>query len=459
MKKLTLLLASVFGIAMQSLAHGYGHAPINSYADAFVFDEMGVTFSVYPDGEFDFYMDGLNHSTTMSNGFVDVTFNSGYNYNPYVQYDDFGAVIQVENVPIYYDYYGRVNQIGDVMINYRNRRVCQVGGLRVFYNRRGYYAYHTGFINVWNPYFVYRPFYVAFARPAVNLCFVRPTPYRQYYRPVRYTYYRPYVTNVRPCYATIGTVYRPRSGYGQVHARYTQAPRRNERPVMRERRKITTATVASQQVMNTRSRSTSRSNSNGYSRNMNAAKPASTRSNSRSVHQTNTRSSKPTSTNIRTNNRAVQTSPRSTSGSRSVSSRSTSNSKPTSTVNRSVKPSSGSRSVQSRGSSSSSRSGAVRPSSSTRSSSSGSRAVKPSSSTRSTAQKPTTTRRSSSSGTRTVKPTSSSRSTASKPRSSSRPSSSVSKGSSRSSASKGRSSSSKSGGKVSVGNRSSKRGR
>ena len=438
-----LIFASLFGVVFSSWAHGFGHARINSYADAFVFDEMGVTFSVYPDGEFDFYLANAFQSTTMSNGFVDVTFNSGFNYSPYVQYDDFGAVIQVENVPIFYDYYGRVSQIGDVMINYRNRRVCQVGGMRVFYNRAGFYAYHTGFINVWNPYFVYRPFYVAFARPAFNFCLVRPNPYRQFYRPVRYTYYRPYVRNIRPAYATIGTVYRPRSGNGQVHGRYTQAPRSGERPVMRERRKITTATVASQQVMNTRSQSTSRSNANGYSRSTNAAKPASTRSTSRSVQQTNTRSHKPTSTNVRTNNRTVQTSPRSTSGSRSVSSRSATSSKPASTVNRSVKPNTGGRAVQSRNTSSGSRS----------------RAVKPSSSSRSSVQKPTTTRRSSSSGTRAVKPSSSSRNSVSTPKTSSRPSSSVNRSSSRSSVSKGSGSSSKSGGKVSVGNRSSKRGR
>lgn len=431
MKKLTLLLASVFAIALQSFAHGYGHARINSYADAFVFDEMGVTFSVYPDGEFDFYMDNVMQST-VSNGFVDVTFNSGYNYNPYVQYDDFGAVIQVENVPIYYDYYGRVSQIGDVLINYRNRRVCQVGGLRVFYNRHGHYAYHTGFINVWNPYFVYRPFYVAFARPAINLCFVRTTPYRQYYRPVRYTYYRPYVTNIRPCYATVGTVYRPRSGYGQVHGRYSQAPRSGERPVMRERRKITSTSVASRQAVNTRTHSsTSRGNTSGYTRSTNVTNPASTRTSTRGTQRVNTRSNKPTSTNVRSTTRnTVQTSPRSTSGSRSVSSRVNSGSKPSSTVNRSVKPQTSGSAVQSRGSSSSSR------------------ALRPSSSSRSAVQKPTSTSRSSSSGARTVKPSFSPRS-----------SSAVSKGSSRTSVSKGSSSSSRSGGKVSVGNRSSKRGR
>lgn len=443
MKKLTLLLASVFGIALQSFAHGYGHARINSYADAFVFDEMGVTFSVYPDGEFDFYMDNLMQSTTVSNGFVDVTFNSGYDYNPYVQYDDFGAVIQVENVPIYYDYYGRVSQIGDVLINYRNRRVCQVGGLQVYYNMHGHYAYHTGYINVWNPYFVYRPFYVAFARPAINLCFVRTTPYRQYYRPVRYTYYRPYVRNVRPCYATIGHTYRPRSGYGQVHGRYTQTPRSGERPVMRERTKITTATASARPAVTNRiNTTTSRSNGSGYTRSTNAVKPATSGTTNRSVQSVNTRTSKPATGSVRTDLRTVQSSPARTSGSRTTSSRVATPSKPATSVNRSVKPQTSGSAVQSRGSNGSSRT------------------VKPASTpARGSVQKPAATGRTSSPSSRAVKPSSGSRSSASMPRTTAKPASSVSRSSSRSSVSKGSSSSSKSGGKVSVGNRSSKGGR
>lgn len=256
MKKLTLIFVGLLAITFRS--SGYGYSYINSYADGFVFDEMGITFAVYPDGEFDFYLANGQQSNTVSNGYVNVTFNSGYNYNPYVQYDDFGAVIQVENVPIWYDYYGRVTQIGDVMINYNNRRVCQVGGLYVHYNSYGYYAYHTGYINTWNPYFVFRPFYVAFARPVVNMCFVRQTPYRQYYTPVRYAYYRPYVQNVRPCYATIGHTYRP-SGHGVAHARYTQTAGRGEVPVRRERSTVTTAQSSQQRPAVNRSSVSERS--------------------------------------------------------------------------------------------------------------------------------------------------------------------------------------------------------
>lgn len=429
MKKLTLTLACVVAVALQSFAHGYGHARINSYADAFVFDEMGVTFSVYPDGEFDFYLADAQCNSTVSNGFVDVTFNSGYNYNPYVQYDDFGAVVQVENVPVFYDYYGRVSQIGDVLINYRNRRVCQVGGLQVFYNRHGHYAYHTGFINVWNPYFVYRPFYVAFARPVLNMCFVRTTPYRQYYRPMRYTYYRPYVRNVRPAFATIGRTYRPSSGYGRVHARYSQTPRANERAVVRNRRKITTASVQSprQAVSNRNGVNRTRTSVNGNA-SRRAVSPSTSRSQVRNGRQANERSARPVTRNVNTNSRTVQTKP-STTRNVSSSNRNVSSRKPASAPSRST-------SVRS----------TSRVNSSSRS------AVQPSQiNTRSAVQKPTS-RSSRGSGSRSSV---SSRRTQSKPVTRSVSSRSSTRGSSVKSKSSGQ----KSGGQSVVGFKSSKRGR
>ncbi|MBI1287720.1 MAG: hypothetical protein GC178_09095 [Flavobacteriales bacterium] len=240
MKKLTLILMGVLALTFQSKAHGYSY--INSYADAIVFDEMGITFAVYPDGEFDFYF-ANSGATTVSNGYVNATFNSGYNYNPYVQYDDYGAVVQVENVPVFYDWYGRVSQVGDVQISYNNRRVCRVGGMNIYYNGYGRYAYHTGFINTWNPYFVYRPFYVAFVRP--TMCFVNLNPYRRYYRPVRYTYYHPYVSNPRPCYATIGHTYTPSGNVvTTTQHRYSQTPGYGQTPVVRQRTTVTKAMEA-----------------------------------------------------------------------------------------------------------------------------------------------------------------------------------------------------------------------
>lgn len=179
-----------------------------TYGKSFIFAENGVTFSVYPDGEFDFYInDRVNVGAQLSYRQSSLTFNSGYNYNPYVQYDDYGAVVQVQNVGIYYDYYGRVSQIGNVNIWYRNNRVRRIGGLNIYYNSRGYFNYYTGYVNLYNRYYAYSPYHGYFVRPAVGYCQVYTTPYRRYYYPVRYTYYRPYNYNYRRAYATVGKPY------------------------------------------------------------------------------------------------------------------------------------------------------------------------------------------------------------------------------------------------------------
>ena len=89
-----------------------------AYSKSFIFIEGGIEFSVFPDGQFDFVMQ--NYSPNVNFGFntptASITFNSGYDYNAYVQYDDYGAIIQIENTPVFYDYYGRVTQIGNITI-------------------------------------------------------------------------------------------------------------------------------------------------------------------------------------------------------------------------------------------------------------------------------------------------------------------------------------------------------
>lgn len=185
-------------------------------SNSFIFVENGVSFSVYPDGEFDFYLNNpAGVQAGVAFGATAVTFNSGFNYNRYVQYDDFGAVVQVRHVPVYYDYYGRVNRIGNVFISYRNGRLFRLGGMRVYYNNLGYYSYHVGYVNPFNRYYVYRPFHQYFVRPAISYCMVYPQPYRRYYHPVRYTYHRPYHHNVRRAYARAG----------QTHKHHTRAER------------------------------------------------------------------------------------------------------------------------------------------------------------------------------------------------------------------------------------------
>ncbi len=171
------------------------------YGSSFIFVEQGIEFAVFPDGQFDFNVlnYGPNFSAFADFGGVSISFNSGYGYDAYVQYDDFGAVVQIENVPIYYDYYGRITQAGSVRITYNNfGRVLRVGGLFVHYNRFNRFSHCTGFINVYNRHYVLRPWHNYYVIPAYDYCVVYNRPYRRYYNPVRYTYYNPYRNNIRP---------------------------------------------------------------------------------------------------------------------------------------------------------------------------------------------------------------------------------------------------------------------
>jgi hypothetical protein len=168
----------------------------NDFNNSFTFVESGVTFAVFQNGEFDFYINprkGL-HVGYHGNG-VDITFNSGYNYDAYVQYDDYGAVIQVENIFIDYDYYGRVSRIGNVRINYHRGRLISLGGLHVYYNKYGEYSYCTGYINNYNRHYVYHPYHNYFVRPLFDFRIVSYKPYRHHYKPIRYTYYADHSRN------------------------------------------------------------------------------------------------------------------------------------------------------------------------------------------------------------------------------------------------------------------------
>lgn len=159
-----------------------------NYGKSYIFVVGTVEFSVFPDGQFDFTYIG-NNNVTLSTNAVNISYNSGYNYDMYVQYDQYGAVLQIEDIPIYYDEFGRIAQAGDVEIRYNQSRIVRVGGLQIYYNRYGYYSYCTGYINPYNYYYVYQPWHVFYVRPVYASCVVYDYPYRRYYTPTRYTYY------------------------------------------------------------------------------------------------------------------------------------------------------------------------------------------------------------------------------------------------------------------------------
>ncbi|WP_224490362.1 hypothetical protein [Robertkochia flava] len=194
--------------AIQAGTTGEASQRTFGYSNSMIFVEGGITFSVYPDGEFDFFIDQPSYlGAAYHSPGVSISFNSGFNYDPWVQYDDYGAVIQIENTPVYYDFYGRVNRIGNINVWYNRGRVSRIGGLYVYYDAYGGFSRFQGYVNVYNRQFVYRPVYNYFVRPAARFCIVNPRPYRRYYHPVRYTYYRPYNNNHRRAYANVGRTY------------------------------------------------------------------------------------------------------------------------------------------------------------------------------------------------------------------------------------------------------------
>ncbi|AGC78303.1 hypothetical protein LX97_02904 [Nonlabens dokdonensis] len=290
-----------------------------NYTNNFIFNMEGIEFAVFPDGQFDFnYLQDRNGvSVFINNGNTQVSFNTGYDYNRFVQYDTYGAVIQVEQIPVFYDPYGRVNQIGNVNIFYNNGFVNRIGNLNVFYSRPGIINYHTGFINTFNRHYVYQPWHNYYAVPFVNRCIVYNTPYRSAYFPIRYSwsYHRNFwntPTYYNGFYAR-GNVgrhfYRP---YDRVNYRSFERGRRDARGravavnnrVQRNRQAI--ATGRSQVTRNSTGRSATTSRSTGR-----ATAATSGRSTDRATTTRTTRSSRNTNATVgnrvNTNTRATST--------------------------------------------------------------------------------------------------------------------------------------------------------
>ena len=233
---------------------------------------------------------------------MQVSFNTGYDYNRFVQYDTYGAVIQIEQIPVFYDSYGRVNQIGNVTVFYNNGFINRIGNLNVFYNRPGIIDHHNGYINSFNRYYVYQPWHNYYSVPFANRCIVYTNAYRNSYFPIRYswTYHINYWNT--PTYyngfyarANVGrNFYRP---YERVTYRSFERGRRDasgravaiNNRVSRSRENISTG--RSQVTRNNRGRSVATTTSTS-GRNTTAMNNRTTSRNGRSSEAVNTRSNR-----------------------------------------------------------------------------------------------------------------------------------------------------------------------
>lgn len=119
----------------------------------FNFNERGVSFFVFPNGEFDFNTHPTHYRTRRTR--VNTTYGaprsrSGY-YNYYhntagirIEHDQLGRVRRIGHVFINYDRSGRVKRIGSVYMRYQHRLLKQIGGLRVIYDCYGRIIRTTG---------------------------------------------------------------------------------------------------------------------------------------------------------------------------------------------------------------------------------------------------------------------------------------------------------------------------
>lgn len=193
MKNFTLIFAFLFvGVTASANSETSSYSSPFNYGESFIFVEGGVEFSVYPNGEFDFYYNPQFMRSPIGNishPNSNISYNAGYNYDPYVQFDDFGAVIQIENVPVYYDYYGRIVQAGNIFINYNSRgQLVRLGNMHIRYNRFNQPINYIGYINAYNPRYIQRPWHRYYVRPHQSYRVVYYEPYRAYYEPARLSY-------------------------------------------------------------------------------------------------------------------------------------------------------------------------------------------------------------------------------------------------------------------------------
>lgn len=151
MKKITLLVAAIllFGNAAKASeiinCSDERTNSIFNLNDPIEFTERGITFYVFPNGEFDFnttqnqgnsnyYRRGIN----IAKGAPGVrNIHSSPNNAVRIEHDAMGRIRRIGNVFVNYDYLNRIKRIGTIYMSYNRFALDQVGGLRIIYNKRG----------------------------------------------------------------------------------------------------------------------------------------------------------------------------------------------------------------------------------------------------------------------------------------------------------------------------------
>lgn len=323
MKKLLYILIAIVLVSFKTQASNTTYN-INNYnynGNSFTFIERGISFSVFQNGEFDFFINQQNNlNVNYQTRNVNISFNAGYNYDAYVQYDNYGAVIQIQSTPIYYDYYGRVNQIGTIYINYNNGRVTQLGSMNVYYNRYGTYSHYRGYINKYNRHYVYNPCFDYLIRPHYNYRVVSYKPYRHHYSPYRYTYHKNHSKN--KYYNRNSKHYKSNNGHGKYEKRNSTSTR--QRLATSSIPKRSKEYYASNSRSNSRAQDLFKNDKNNYNKVGNSSNRRSANNISRPSESRNSHSSSNDTSNRSSSNKEV-TQKRSTTSTRTNDSKKESN--------------------------------------------------------------------------------------------------------------------------------------
>ncbi|KGO90592.1 hypothetical protein [Flavobacterium suncheonense] len=175
MRKITLLVASTILVGSMAFAsenpvfsdnNGRNPRHYVDYrnAEPIMFLERGIEFYIFPNGEFDFNTRPSGPRRTEVNttygapGVYATTYYGPANYGVRIEHDNLGRVRRIGNVFINYDSRNRVKRVGSVYMSYNSFALTQVGGLRIFYNRRGQIIDVTGYVNGASHAYAYNPF-------------------------------------------------------------------------------------------------------------------------------------------------------------------------------------------------------------------------------------------------------------------------------------------------------------
>jgi hypothetical protein len=134
MKKLVLFIL-VMGLAIPTIAASTLNHSYNNGYDKYrpiEFEEDGILFFVYPDGEFEFevlYPRYVEVGFRFRNGHVKL----GKNLPLRIEQDPYGNIYRIENIFIDYNRFGKVSKIGSVNIHYNQGKIRTIGYMDIVY--------------------------------------------------------------------------------------------------------------------------------------------------------------------------------------------------------------------------------------------------------------------------------------------------------------------------------------